>query len=96
MIRRANRRRLFDDQVVLAHIHNHQNTDQASTELRADTLHEHFRWTPRKMGRVLTRLRAMGYISVVAGSASLTERGDGNVHAFRKTMLEAHNMPDVG
>ena len=96
VFRRANRRRLFDDQVVLAHIHNHQNTDQASTELRADTLHEHFRWTPRKMGRVMTRLRAMGYIRVIAGSASLTERGDGNVHAFRKTMLEAHNMPDVG
>ncbi|MDE2747598.1 MAG: metal ABC transporter permease [Chloroflexota bacterium] len=95
LIRRAIRRRLFEDQVVLAHIHNHQHTAQAATELRVATLHAHFRWTPRKMGRVLARLRALGFISIVAGGALLTERGDGHVHRFRKTMLEAHNMPGV-
>ena len=95
LVRRATRRRLFEDQVVLAHIHNHQHTAQAGTELRVATLHAHFRWTPRKMGRVLARLRALGYIRIAAGGALLTERGDGHVHSFRKTMLEAHNMPDV-
>ena len=95
LFRRANRRRLFEDQVVLAHIHNHQNTASHDDELRVDTLHEHFRWTRRKMGRVLTRLRALSYVRVVAGAAELTERGDRHVHDFRVSMLEAHNMPDL-
>ena len=94
-LRRANSRRLFTDQVVLAHIHNHQHTAQAATELRVATLHAHFRWTRRKMARVLARLRALGYIRIVSGCAVLTERGEEHVHGFRKTMLEAHNMPDV-
>ncbi len=92
-LRRANSRRLFDDQVVLAHIHNHQFTAQAATELRVETLHLHFRWTQRKMGRVLARLRALNYIRIVSGGAILTERGEERVHRFRATMLEAHNMP---
>ena len=94
-LRRANSRRLFDDQVVLAHIHNHQFTAQAATELRVETLHLHFRWTRRKMGRVLARLRALSYIRIVSGGAILTERGEERVHRFRATMLEAHNMPDA-
>ncbi len=95
IIRRANRRRLFDDQVVLAHIHNHQHTPSHADELQIQTLHQHFRWTRRKMNRVLIRLRAMGYLKILAGHALLTERGDAHVHSFRKTMLEAHNMPDI-
>ena len=96
MIRRANSRRRFEDQVVLAHIHNHQHTARHAIELREETLHRHFRWKRRKMGRVLMRLRALGYVKVVAGTAELTERGDRQVHAFRKTMLEAYNIPDIG
>jgi manganese/zinc/iron transport system permease protein len=95
LIRRAVRRRLFEDQVVLAHIHNHQHTAQAETELRVAALHAHFRWTPRKMGRVLARLRALGYIRIESGGALLTERGQDHVRRFRATMLEAHNMPDA-
>lgn len=95
LIRRANRRRIFENQVVLAHIHNHQHTATHELELDVANLHEHFRWTRRKLVRVLTRLRAQGYVRVVAGSAELTERGDRRVHAFRKTMLAARNMPDL-
>lgn len=95
LIRRANQRRRFDDQVVLAHIHNHQFTDRHATELRVKTLHIHFRWTARKMGRVLARLRALGFVAVVGGFAELTARGETQVHAFRDAMLEAHNMPDI-
>lgn len=94
-IRRANSRRRFDDQVVLAHIHNHQGTPSHAIELRAATLHQHFRWTPQKMNRVLMRLRALGFVSLEAGSAILTQRGDAHVHAFRKRMLAAHNIPDI-
>ena len=95
LIRRANRRRRFSDQVVLAHIHNHQHTELHHIECRMDTLHRHFRWRRDKMQRVMTRLRALGYVRVVAGIAELTERGDRQVHAFRETMLEAHKMPDL-
>ena len=96
LLRRANQSRRFDDQVVLGHIHNHQFTDRHSTELRVKTLHIHFRWSVRKMGRVLARLRALGSVAVVGGCAELTERGETQVHAFRSAMLEAHNMPDIG
>ena len=95
LFRRANRRRRFADQVVLAHIHNHQHTALHATECRIDTLHRHFRWRRGRMGRVMARLRALGYVRVVAGIAELTERGDRQVHAFRQSMLEAHNMPDL-
>ena len=94
-ILRVNSRRRFEDQVVLAHIHNHQGTARQDTELRATTLYEHFRWTPQKMRRVLLRLRALGFVSIEAGSALLTQRGDAHVHAFRKHMLVAHNVPDI-
>ncbi len=95
LIRRAIRRRRFEDQVVLAHIHNHQHTPRHAVELRLSTLHEHFRWTPAKMTRVLTRLRAFGFVRVVAGSAVLSERGDAQVRAFRQTMIEAQTVPDL-
>lgn len=94
LIRRANQRRRFDDQVVLAHIHNHQFTDRHATELRVPTLHIHFRWTARKMARVLARLRALGWVTVVDGFAELTARGETQVHAFRNAMFEERNMPD--
>ena len=95
VIRRAKRRRVFENQVVLAHIHNHQHTATHEIELNAADLHEHFRWSKQKMSRVLTRLRALGYVRILAGNAVLTDRGDRQVHAFRQTMLEAHNMPDL-
>ena len=95
VIRRANQSRRFDDQVVLGHIHNHQFTDRHATELRVMTLHIHFRWTARKMGRVLARLRAFGFVAVDDGFAELTERGETQVHAFRSGMLEERNMPDI-
>ncbi len=94
MLRRANSRRRFADQVVLAHIHNHQGTPQAATELRIETLHTHFRWTRRRMARVLARLRALGYIRFDGGGAMLSESGEAHARDFRATMLDAHNMPD--
>ena len=94
-IRRVNSRRRFEDQVLLAHIHNHQGTARQDEELRAATLHEHFRWTPQKLRRVLLRLRALGFVTLEAGCALLTQRGDAHVHAFRKRMLVAHNIPDI-
>ncbi len=95
LIRRANQNRRFNDQVVLAHIHNHQFTERHAIELNVDSLHFHFRWSPRKMGRVLARLRALGFVQVADGAAHLTERGESHVHGFRAAMLETYSMPDI-
>lgn len=92
MIRRANQRRHFDNQVVLAHIHNHQFTDQQDVELASSTLHEHFHWTAKKMQRVLSRLRSMSLITIVNDVVELTKRGDEIVHEFRENTLSAHNI----
>ena len=94
VLRRANQRRHFDDQVVLAHIHNHQFTDTQTDELEVVTLHEHFHWSPQKMGRVLTRLRALNWIHIIDGIVQLTDRGDEQVHTFRDTTLSANNIID--
>ena len=93
LIRRAVQRRRFDHQVVLGHIHNHQFTARHETELRIDTLHVHFRWSSRKMERVLARLRVMGFVAVVNQTVQLTARGERHVHQFRAAMLSAHNIP---
>jgi manganese/zinc/iron transport system permease protein len=92
MIRRANQRRHFDNQVVLAHIHNHQFTDQHDVELASSTLHVHFHWTAKKMQRVLSRLRTMSLITVVDDIVELTQRGDELVHEFRENTLSANNI----
>ena len=95
LIRRASQRRRFDHQVVLAHIHNHQFTARHDAELRVDTLYLHFRWSPRKMGGILARLRALGLVAVVNQTVELTARGDRHVREFRAAMLSAHHsLPD--
>ena len=94
-VRRLHQNRRFQNQVVLAHIHNHQYTDRREIELRVDTLHLHFRWKPEKMRRALSRLRAMGLVRMVDQLVELTERGEAHVHDFRKAMLATRNIPDI-
>ncbi len=89
LIRRANQRRRFDDQVLLGHIYNHQQTASAAEELNADTLHEHFRWSKSKMGRVLTRLRAANQVRVADDMVQLTSNGQQRVEKFRQHNLVA-------
>ncbi len=86
-IRRANQRRVFNDQVVLGHIYNHQHTEVAAQELAADRLYVHFRWSKSKMGRVLARLRASQLVQVVDDMVLLTPRGEENVETFRAENL---------
>lgn len=87
MLRRANQRRRFDNQVVLGHIFNHQGTEHAHRELTADELHEHFRWSESKMAHVLTRLRQANMIEVSNNLIGLTERGEQHVQNFRQQNL---------
>ncbi|MGB1289256.1 MAG: hypothetical protein ACPG7F_22160, partial [Aggregatilineales bacterium] len=87
VIRRANQRRRFDNQVVLGHIYNHRGTHVAEAELAASTLHQHFRWSQAKMRRVLTRLSNSNLIQIVDNHIKLTTRGEENVLHFRQENL---------
>jgi len=86
-IRRAGQKSQFEDQVVLAHIYNHRDMEDAREELTADTLHEHFSWSNAKMGRILTRLKTLNIIRVVDNIVELTEKGEQRVQHFRETRL---------
>jgi manganese/zinc/iron transport system permease protein len=87
LARQLNRRRRFDNQVVLGHIYHHQGTASASEELRADSLYQHFRWSRIKMARVLARLRASNLIQVVDDLVALTPRGEARMRSFRARNL---------
>ncbi|MGJ3240831.1 MAG: metal ABC transporter permease [Anaerolineae bacterium] len=87
VIRRARQRRLFDDQVLLGHVYNHDNTPQASDELAESTLYQHMGWSQTKTQRVLARLRSARVIDVVNGTLCLTESGRARVIQFRHDML---------
>jgi len=87
VVRRANQRRRFDNQVVLGHIYNHRGTGRAAQELAVDTLHEHFRWQQGKMQRVVGRLRATGLVRLQDGLVALTTRGEEALRDFRQQNL---------
>ena len=97
MVRRRNQRRSFDHQVVLGHIHHHKGHVAASDELAVSTLHRHFRWSPKKMQRVLRQLRALNLVQIEADLVSMTARGETHAHSFRQTQLanETGGMIDI-
>jgi manganese/zinc/iron transport system permease protein len=87
LIRRANQRRRFNNQVVLGHVYHHQNTATEFEELAADTLYQHFRWSQAKMRRVLTRLRTSNLIQTANNVVQLTPHGEERVKSFRQANL---------
>jgi manganese/zinc/iron transport system permease protein len=86
IIRRRWQGQHFASQVLMAHLHNHQ--EQPEERLEA-TLHEHLRWSAQRLRWVLARLRALQWVSVEKGLVSLTERGEREVRGFRQQMLRA-------
>lgn len=89
-VRRRRQRRHFDDQVVLGHIYHHHDTEAAAQELAVDTLHQHFRWAPDRMRRVLNRLRSRQLVQMSQNRVTLTARGETQVRGFR----QRHLLPD--
>ncbi len=87
LIQRRIQGRNFAEQVVLGHIYHHQHTEAEQTELCADTLHEHFKWSKRKMAWCIARLRAFQFVTVQAGQVGLTERGLHRVEKFQHDVL---------
>lgn len=87
LLRRANQRRRFNNQVVLGHIYNHQSIASQRHELTADELHEHFRWPQSKMEKVLTRLKSSKMVSIEDNTILLTPAGEDHVRTFRSQNL---------
>ncbi len=88
-LRRAQQRREFDRQVVLGHIHHHHRSAAQAHELALATLHEHFRWTPAKMARVLRDMERSHLIDIDGGAVTLTVSGEAQMRAFRQRHLGA-------
>ncbi len=87
VIRRLEQRRRFARQVVLAHIYNHQHTVTAAQELTAASLYLHFRWSQRRMNRVIRSLRRSDLIVIDGTLVRLTAAGEARVRAFRQQLL---------
>ncbi len=87
LFRRWRQRQSFEDQVVLAHIRNHEGTAVAQQELAVETLYNHFHWSPRKTRRILNQLQARNLVHIKAQTAHLTARGKRSVQTFRETQL---------
>jgi len=89
-IRAARGRQRFADQMVMAHINNHQDMPDAADELAPATLYAHLHWTPARAARVLRRLRARRLIAEGRdGLLMLTERGADELRAFRRETFPA-------
>lgn len=87
IIRRYRNRRVFADQLLLGHLHNHMFTDEHITECAVDTLHEHMNWEIEKTQATLTRVRLRGWVSINEGIAELTKTGIRSVENFRQDNL---------
>lgn len=86
-LRRRAQQQSFDNQVVLAHIHNHEGTRAEREELAVETLYHHFRWSPQKTKRILTQLRTRNDVHMKDGTVHLTSKGKNRVQTFRETQL---------
>ncbi len=91
LVRRRVQRREFEDQVVMGHIYHHRATPQAAHELAAETLYTHFRWSPAKTARILTRLRGWNLVQMSGENlVTLTPRGEQQVRDFNQNRLHQH------
>ncbi|MCE9531933.1 MAG: metal ABC transporter permease [Planctomycetes bacterium] len=61
--RRMKQRREFFETMLLIHLLQHEGTPEQADESRLDGLHEHLRWRPRDLGKVVRR--ALGREKVV-------------------------------
>lgn len=82
LLQRRARRRHFADQLLLGHVHNHQGTAEAASELAQAGLHHHLNWSPQKTRRVLARVRLRKLVRVEDGVLQLTARGERSVREF--------------
>ncbi len=86
LVRRYLQQLSFAEQLLLGHLrHHHREADLS--ECRAVTLHEHLRWSPRRVQWVLRRLWARGLVRVEEDVVYLTTKGAARVDSFVQVNL---------
>ena len=84
MVRRWRQRREFIETLLLIHLLHHEGTPEQTEESRVDRLHEHLRWKPADVMRVVQRLFGSGKVRLEDGLLHLNEEG----RAQARTTLE--------
>ncbi|MFK7800863.1 MAG: metal ABC transporter permease [Anaerolineae bacterium] len=87
LLRRQQQQQRFDNQVLLAHINNHEGTHREQSELAVETLYDHFRWSPRKTKRLINQLQTRNFVHIQENTVLLTSKGKNRVRTFRETQL---------
>jgi manganese/zinc/iron transport system permease protein len=73
--RRARQRWIVAQQMLAAHLLQHEGTPAAADESRLSTLGEHLRWSPEFIGAVVHRAEEAGMLQREGDTLRLTERG---------------------
>jgi manganese/zinc/iron transport system permease protein len=73
--RQARQRWTFAQQMLTAHLLNHEGSPEAAVESRVDTLHEHLHWPPAFVGDVVRRAEQDGLLRREGDTLRLTEQG---------------------
>lgn len=81
-VRRFSQRRHFAEQMLLAHLANHQHTDDVLEECDLDRLPQHLRWDSARIQRVIRRLQLKKQVLIEDKLVKLTERGIKRVDEF--------------
>lgn len=87
LLHRIRQRQLFENQIVLGHLHNHSASTTHNEECNADTLHHHLQWPALKTQAVVTRLRALHLVRLEGKLISLTPQGLEHMQAFSRQYL---------
>jgi manganese/zinc/iron transport system permease protein len=75
MQRRARQKWAFAQQMLAAHLLNHEDTPEAAAESRVEHLTRHLRWAPAFAARVVRRAEQSGLLQRQGDMLLLTERG---------------------
>jgi manganese/zinc/iron transport system permease protein len=75
MRRRARQKWVFAQQMLTAHLLNHEATPEAATESRVEHLTRHLRWAPAFAARVVRRAEQSGLLQRQGDMLLLTEQG---------------------
>ena len=65
----------FSEDMLLIHLHNHENSPDYLTESSLDHLHNHMLWSPKFASRVVNISKRNGNISIENNCLFLTEKG---------------------
>ncbi len=87
LIRRWSQRRRFADQLLLGHLHNHQNTANMEAECSLHSLPDHLKWSRQEVARVVQGLRLRQWVVVQGERVVLTESGTQQLQQFRQQMM---------